>query len=47
MNKERLKEIMLDQREVFNSQTHLITRDVNLEKYIPRFRVALPKETGY
>ncbi len=34
MNKERLKEIMLDQREVFNSQTHLITRDVNLEKYV-------------
>lgn len=25
---------MLDQREVFNSQTYLITRDVSLEKYI-------------
>lgn len=34
MNKERLKEIMLDHREVFNSQTYLITRDVSLEKYI-------------
>jgi len=34
MNKERLKEIMLDQQEVFNSQTHLIGRDVNLKKYI-------------
>jgi hypothetical protein len=34
MNKERLKEIMLDQQEVFNKQTHLISRDVNLEKYI-------------
>lgn len=34
MDKERLKEIMLDQREVFNNQTQLITRDINLEKFI-------------
>ncbi len=34
MNKERLKEIMLDQREVFNNQTNLIARDVDLKKFI-------------
>lgn len=34
MNKERLKEIMLDQREVFNNQSNLIVRDVDLKKFI-------------
>ncbi|MGM0613912.1 MAG: ATP-binding protein, partial [Bacteroidota bacterium] len=34
VNKERLKEIMLDQREMFNNQTHLISRDIDLKKYI-------------
>ncbi|MCF8219565.1 MAG: ATP-binding protein [Bacteroidales bacterium] len=34
VNKERLKEIMLDQREMFNNQTHLISRDIDLKNYI-------------
>ena len=34
MNKDRLKEIMFDQKEAFNSRKHLIRRDIPLEKYI-------------
>jgi len=34
MNKDRLKEIMFDQKDVFNSKKHLIERDIELEKYI-------------
>lgn len=34
MNKERLKEILLDQKAFFNQSKNLIDRDVELEKYI-------------
>lgn len=34
MNKERLKEILLDQKDVFNSKKHLMIRDIELDKYI-------------
>jgi predicted AAA+ superfamily ATPase len=34
MQKDRLKEIMLDQKEVFNHQKHLIDRDIDYERYI-------------
>src|SRR5680860_1414373 len=34
MNKERLKEILLDQKDVFNSKKHLMVRDIDLDKYI-------------
>jgi predicted AAA+ superfamily ATPase len=34
MDKDRLKEIMFDQKDVFNSKKHLISRDIDLEKYI-------------
>lgn len=34
MNRERLKEIMLDQKQVFNNRKNLIRRDIDLDKYI-------------
>jgi predicted AAA+ superfamily ATPase len=34
MNKERIKEILLDQKEAFNKQKQLIARDVSLETAI-------------
>ncbi len=34
MNKDRLKEIVIDQQDVFNSRKHLINRDIELDKYI-------------
>lgn len=34
MHKDRLKEIMFDQKDVFNNRQHLIHRDINLDKYI-------------
>lgn len=34
MDKERLKEIILDQKEVFNRQRNLIVRDIDLDKFI-------------
>jgi len=34
MNKERLREIMFDQKDVFNHQKHLIDRNIELEKFI-------------
>jgi predicted AAA+ superfamily ATPase len=41
MNKERLKEIMFDQKDVFNSKTNQIERDINLEKYIVTSQVVI------
>jgi len=41
MNKERLKEIMFDQKDVFNSRKHLIHRDIGLEKYIKTSQVVI------
>lgn len=41
MKKERLKEIMLDQKEVFNSKTTLIKREIDLEKYIATSQVVV------
>ena len=34
MNKERLKEIMLDQKEVFSAKSNLIERDIPLDPFI-------------
>jgi predicted AAA+ superfamily ATPase len=34
MNKERLKEIMFDQKDAFKNKTNLIERELNLDKYI-------------
>ena len=34
MNKDRLKEIMFDQREAFNQPRHLIARDIDIDRYI-------------
>ncbi len=34
MDKDRLKNIMFDQKDVFNNTKHLIRRDINLDKYI-------------
>jgi len=34
MDKDKLKRIILDQKDVFNSKKHLMYRDINLEKYI-------------
>jgi predicted AAA+ superfamily ATPase len=34
MNKERLREIMFDQKEVFSTKQNLIQRDIELEKFI-------------
>ncbi len=41
MKKERLKEIMLDQKEVFNNKTTLIEREIDLEKYIATGQVVV------
>jgi predicted AAA+ superfamily ATPase len=41
MNKERLKEIMFDQKDVFNSRKHLIHRDIGLDKYIKTSQVVI------
>jgi predicted AAA+ superfamily ATPase len=41
MTKDRLKEIMLDQKEVFNSRKHLIQRDIEMEKYISTKQVVI------
>jgi len=41
MNKERLKEIMFDQKDVFNSRKHLIHRDIELDKYIKTSQVVI------
>ena len=41
MNKERLKEIMFDQKDVFKSRKHLIPRDVELDKYIKTSQVVI------
>ena len=41
MNKDRLKEIMFDQKDVFNSRKRLIRRDIALEKYIETSQVVI------
>ena len=41
MNKEKLKEIMFDQKDVFNSRKHLIPRDIELEKHIATSQVII------
>jgi predicted AAA+ superfamily ATPase len=41
MIKDRLKEIMFDQCEVFNSRKHLIHRDIELEKYLTTSQVVI------
>ena len=41
MNKDRLKEIMLDQKEAFNSTKHLIRRNIPLEKYTKTNQVVI------
>lgn len=41
MNKERLKEIILDQKEVFNQPKQLIDRDLDLERYINTGQVVI------
>jgi len=41
MAKDRLKEIMFDQKEVFNSKKHLIYRDIELEKYLNTSQVII------
>jgi uncharacterized protein len=41
MDKDRLKEIMFDQKEVFNSRKHLIDRDIELDKYIATSQVVI------
>lgn len=41
MNKQRLKEIMLDQKEVFNRPRNLIERDIDLEMYIATSQVVV------
>jgi len=41
MNKERLKEILLDQKAVFNQPKNLIHRDVELNKYIKTGQVVI------
>jgi len=41
MNKDRLKEIMFDQKEAFNSRKHLIRRNIPLEKYIKTSQVVI------
>lgn len=41
MIKDRLKEILLDQKEVFNNRKHLIQRDVDLEKYISTGQIVI------
>lgn len=41
MIKDRLKEIMLDQKDVFNNRKHLISRDIELDKYIASSQVVI------
>lgn len=41
MNKERLKEIILDQKDVFNNKHHLIERDIETEKHINTQQVVI------
>lgn len=41
MNKERLKEILLDQKEVFNQPKQLIDRDLDLDRYINTGQVVI------
>jgi len=41
MIKDRLKEIVLDQKEVFNRKTHLIERDIDLDNYIRTQQVVI------
>lgn len=41
MIKDRLKEIMFDQKDVFNSRKHLIRRDIELEKHIATSQVVI------
>lgn len=41
MNKDRLKEIMFDQKGVFNSKKHLIYRDIDMSKYISTSQVVI------
>ena len=41
MNKDRLKEIMFDQKDVFNSKKHLIKRDIDLEKHIASRQIVI------
>ena len=41
MNKERLKEILFDQKEVFSQQKHLIERDIDYNRYISTRQVVM------
>lgn len=41
MNKDRLKEIMFDQQDVFNNRKHLIPRDIELDKHIATSQVII------
>lgn len=41
MNKERIKEIMLDQKEAFNKQKQLISRDILLDSFIASEQVII------
>lgn len=41
MNKDRLKEIMFDQKDVFNRKMNLISRDIKLEKYINTSQIVI------
>ncbi len=41
MDKGRLKEIMFDQKDVFNSKKHLVGRDIDIEKYIASRQVII------
>ncbi len=41
MNKERLKEIMLDQKEIFSAKTDLIDRDISFDTYIKTSQVVV------
>lgn len=41
MNKERLKEILLDQKEAFNNRQHLIERDIDTNQYIQTGQVVI------
>lgn len=41
MQNDRLKEIMFDQKEAFNTKKDLVERDINLEKYITTAQVVV------
>ncbi|NQT76345.1 MAG: ATP-binding protein [Bacteroidetes bacterium] len=41
MDKDRLKEIMFGQKDVFNGKKHLIRRDIDLEKYITSGQIVI------